>query len=169
MGNAAGGKSALARRLAQLHKLPLVHVDSLQFLPGLQIRPLNETRDLLRKVTEQDKWIIDGFGPLDLLEQHFALAERIIFIDLQIWRHFAWLAKRQISSLWKARPELPEGCKEASFGHTLRMIKTIWRIHTKMRPELLRILSRSDLKEKVIHIRSLKDWHRVAQEPSHRL
>ena len=61
-GNAGGGKSALAQRLAELTGLPLYVVDMMQFRPGGAKVPYGEFllahADLLRR----DEWIIDGFG-----------------------------------------------------------------------------------------------------------
>jgi len=60
-GNAGGGKSTLARRLAELMQLPLYVVDMMQFRPGGAKVPqhefLQEHADLLRR----DEWINDGF------------------------------------------------------------------------------------------------------------
>lgn len=161
VGNIAGGKSRLSRRLSKIHNLPLTHVDSLQFLPGMKIRPQDETRQALLAVTRQERWIIDGYGPLDLIEKRFQAADKVIFVDFPIWRHYWWLSKRQVTNLWNPREELPEGCHEISWGHTVKLYKTLWQIHSKMRPELLRIFARDDLKDKVLFVRTLKEWESV--------
>ena len=61
-GNAGGGKSTLARRLADLTRLPLYPLDMIQFRAGGGRVPheqyLKAHADLLR----QDEWIIDGLG-----------------------------------------------------------------------------------------------------------
>jgi adenylate kinase family enzyme len=159
IGNIAGGKTRMSRRLAELHNLPLIHIDSIQFLPGMAIRPLAETRDALNTVTAQEKWLIDGFGPLDILEKRFALADRIVFIDLPLWRHQWWTIKRQISNLWSRRSELPEGCDERDWEHTKKIFKTLRQVDSKMLPELRRILNRDTNKPKTIFIHNLGDWN----------
>jgi adenylate kinase family enzyme len=161
VGNAGGGKTTLSRSLAQIYQLPLTHVDSIQFLPGMTIRPQEETRRTLLEVSAQNKWLIDGFGPLDLIEQRFQLADRVIFVDFPLWRHSWWCAKRQIRSLWRKREELPEGCFEGTWSHTLKLYKTLFKVHKLMRPELIRILEREKLKNKVLFVRSLKQWNLV--------
>ena len=161
IGNAAGGKTRLSVRLSQQMQIPATHVDSIQFLPGMIIRPLQETRSLLNEIVSEEQWIIDGFGPLDLLEARFQIADRIILVDLPLWRHYWWLFKRQMKTIWRPRPELPLGCRETSLLHVFKLIKTVWRIHYKMRPELLRILGRPDLKPKVIIIQNLKAWNKL--------
>ncbi|WP_413570055.1 hypothetical protein ACLWBD_06140 [Bdellovibrio sp. HCB117] len=161
VGNAGGGKTALSRRLAEIHKLPLTHVDSIQFVAGMNIRPHKESISILTDVQNTDAWVIDGYGPLDIIEKRFRAADRVIFIDFPLWRHYWWCTKRQIQNLWSRREELPEGCNEATWAHTKKLYKTLWQVHTKMRPELLRIFARENLKEKVIYVRTLREWNEI--------
>lgn len=164
IGNAGGGKSTLSRQLAVLHHLPLTHVDTIQFMAGMKVRPMEETRKELLEIAAQPKWIIDGFGPLDLIEKRFQIADRVIFIDFPLPRHWWWCAKRQFKSLWKPREELVEGCNEATIAHTIKLYKTIWKVHTQMRPELTRILQRENMRGKVIFIRSLNEWNELFRQ-----
>ena len=158
IGNGGGGKTTLSRRLGEIHKIAVTHVDSIQFVPGMKIRPQEETRKILGEIQAQENWLIDGYGPLDMIEKRFALADKIVFVDFPLWRHYWWCTKRQIKSLWSRRAELPKGCNEASWNHTLKLFKTLWRVHTQMRPELLRILSRENLHNRVVFVRTLQEW-----------
>lgn len=162
IGNAGAGKTTLSRILAARHDLPLTHVDSIQFTAGMNIRAHAESIAILSEIQNQDEWLIDGYGPLDILEKRLELADQIIFIDFPIWRHYWWALKRQIKSLWSPRTELPKNCNDATLRQTVKLFRTIWKVHTKMRPEMLRILSREKLKSKVFIIRELKDWEQVA-------
>lgn len=167
IGNAAGGKTYLAEHLAKQFTLPLTSVDSIQFLPGMKIRELNETRKILLEIEKKDTWIIDGFGPLDLIHNRFVQADKIIYIDLPLWQHYLWFLKRQIKSLWAPRHELPEGCSEISWGHTLKVIRSMWSMHKQMRPELFKILNREPLKSKTSVIRSKKQLNQIALAQGH--
>lgn len=164
IGNLAGGKTRLSRSLAERYNIPLLHVDSVQFLPGMKIRAQSETKKIIEDFTQQEKWLVDGFGPLDILEKRFAQADTIIMIDLPLWRHYWWCSKRQVSNLWTRRAELPQECSELSWAHTMKLFKTLKQIHTKMRPELLRILNRPSNLDKTVFIRNLQDWHRLERE-----
>lgn len=164
IGNAGGGKTALSRHLARYYDLPLVHVDSIQFIPGMKIRPYKESISLLLEHEAQEKWIIDGYGPLDIIEKRFLKSDRIVFIDFPIWRHYWWCTKRQIQNLWSRRSELPEGCDERSWEHTVKLYKTLWRVHKQMRPELIRILNRENLRDKVVTIHTLSQWKTLARQ-----
>lgn len=161
VGNIAGGKTVLSRELSRLHKLPLVHVDSIQFQAGMKIRPLDQTRQALATITAQEDWIIDGYGPLDLLEHRFQLADRIIFVDLPFAQHVFWLLKRQFWSLWRQREELANGCNEATLEHTRQLYRRLRVMHTKMRPELLKLLSKEAFKGKLVWIQNKTAWNQV--------
>ena len=161
VGNAGAGKTVLSRGLARLYGLPLTHVDSIQFLSGMKIRPHAESIQMLSEIQARPQWIIEGYGPLDIIEKRFQSADAVIFIDLPLWRHYWWSTKRQVSNSWSRREELPEGCDEFSFIQTKKLYRTIWKMHHQMRPELLKIFARSNLKCKMVHIRSYADWKRV--------
>lgn len=161
IGNAGAGKTTLARRLAKLSGLPLTHVDSIQFIAGMEVRPFKESVQILSDIQNRSMWIIDGYGPLDILEKRFALADRIVLIDFPLWRHYWWGAKRQITNLWAPRKELPAGCDERSWRHTVKLFKTIKKVHEQMRPELLRILARPQNQDKVVIIRTLSEWKKI--------
>ena len=158
IGNAGGGKTTLGRKLAKIHGFGLHHVDTFQFISGMKIRAHSETIQILNEIQAQKSWIIDGYGPLDIIENRFEMADRIIFIDFPLWRHYWWVTKRQIKSFWSPRLELPAECDELTLAHTIKLYKTIWRMHQKMRPELLRILNRENNKRKLIWVRTYAEW-----------
>ena len=161
VGNACAGKTTLSRKLAIIHQLPLTHVDSIQFLPGMKIRPRPQAVELLNKVEETEKWLIEGYGPFEMIEKRFQLATHIVFIDLPLWRLLWWATKRQLSRPWKKREELPEGCNEFGLAQTKKLFKTILKMNEKMRPQLHRFFSHESLRPKMIHIRSYSDWNKV--------
>ena len=164
IGNAAGGKTRLSRELANFYQITPTHVDSIQFGPGMTIRPHADTRAALEVVASQDNWIIDGYGPLDIIEKRFSQADQIILIDLPIARHLFWFGKRQLFSLWSPRRELPPGCKELSYRHSAKVIKSMWSMHREMRPELIKILARPQYNPKVTIIKSVRDLNRFRRQ-----
>ena len=162
IGNGGGGKSTLAKKMASSLNLPLTHVDSIQFLPGMNFRDSAETSEQLREIASKEKWIIDGFGSLEVMEERFQKADKIIFIDFPLWRHYWWCTKRQIKSVYKTREELPEGCFEGTLKQTLWLYKTLWRVHKTIRPQLVEIFSRKEIKDKVLVVNSLAQWQKVS-------
>lgn len=151
IGNVASGKSTLARQISKEKNIPVTFTDSIQFLPNLTIRPYKETIEILLNIHQQESWIIDGYGPLDILEKRFELADQIIFCDPPLFKNYFRLIIRQIKNIFFPRSELPIGANELTWSHTQKLFKTINQQHQKMRPELLRILNRPENFKKLIH------------------
>ena len=164
IGNAGGGKTTLSRQLAKHLGIPLYHVDSYQFLAGMKIRPHQETIQILTDIQNRENWLIDGYGPLDIIIKRFEIADHVVLIDFPLWRHYWWSLKRQIKSLWSPRTELPAGCHEANIKQSYKLFRTIWKVHTQMRPELLRILNRPHLLPKVKMIKTYQDFVNLSRE-----
>ena len=161
IGNGGGGKTTLSRVLARRYQLNLVHVDSIQYLPGMKTRAAEETQIILNQAADQQDWVIDGFGSLEVMERRFKLADKIIFVDFPLWRHYWWCTKRQVKSIWMPRSELPKGCDEATVGYTIKLFKILWRVHVKIKPELEMIFDRPEIKPKVVRIANLHEWKSV--------
>jgi adenylate kinase family enzyme len=161
IGNGGGGKTTLARKLSDRLALPLHIVDSVQFLPGMKRRDLEETRAVLDSWVCESSWIIDGYGPMDSIEKRFRASDAILFVDFPLWRHYFWATKRQVRALWETRSELPEGCSEA--GWTTELFRILWRVHRQMNPELKEVLAKNQLNDKVVWVRNLKQWNEIAE------
>src|SRR6185295_4139813 len=103
-GNAGGGKSTLARRLAELTRLPLYTIDKIQFRPGSNNIPQQiPHEEYLREHAEllgRDEWIIDGYGSVASAWERFAHADTLVYIDLPLITHHWWVTKRLIGGLF---------------------------------------------------------------------
>lgn len=159
--NACSGKTRLSRELAKRYNLPLVHVDSIQFLAGMKIRDPEETRKILQNTANQEEWIIDGFGPLKIIESRFQKSDLVIFIRFPLWRNYWWCIQRQIKALFIRRAELAEGCFEFTISHTLKLFKTIWNVHFGMWPQLDRIFLQDMYKNKIVYVQNLTDLRKL--------
>jgi adenylate kinase family enzyme len=163
IGNACSGKTTLSRKLAQKYQLPLTHVDSIQFLSGMRLRNPEETRKLLIDVSGRESWIIDGLGPLKIIEDRFQKSDLVVFMRFPLWRIYWWCLKRQIRGLFVRRSELPQGCFESTPAQTLKLVSTIWNVHHGMWPQLDRIFKRDIYQHKVVYVRSLADLKTLLQ------
>ena len=153
IGNIATGKTHLARKLQQRYQLPLLHVDQIQFDQRLQITPHQKTIQLIHEFQSQASWIIDGHGPLDILIESFTKADCIIFLDPPIAKIYLFLSWRWFKIFCgKNRAELPVGHNERNWFHFKKSFQTVEKIHRIMRPQIIKILAKDDLKNKVIHI-----------------
>ena len=141
-GNAAGGKSTLAKRLANLTRLPLYPLDLIQYRVGGSKVPheeyLKAHADLLRK----DEWIIDGFGSVESAWERFLKADTLVYVDLPLVTHYWWVTKRLIKGVFVA----PEG--------TMNSYRVIWLCHRRLPPRYRQLIAEAAASKRVHHVRS---------------
>src|SRR5215471_2408521 len=108
-GNAGGGKSALARRLAELTRLPLHVIDLIKFRPGGDEVPHDEYLKIHADLIRGEAWIIDGYGCVPSAWERFAAADTLVHVDLPLHTHYRWVTKRFIKGLFADPPGWPVG------------------------------------------------------------
>ena len=74
-GNTGGGKSTLAKRLAEIIRLPLYPIDKIKFKAGGGKFPHDEYLKAHADLLRRDEWIIDGFGCVASAWERFAHAD----------------------------------------------------------------------------------------------
>lgn len=151
-GNAGGGKSTLAKRLAELTRLPLYPVDRMQWKAGGDPIPHEEYLRAHADLLLQDAWIIDGFGCVESAWQRFARADTLVHVDLPLATHYWWVTKRFIKGLWKA----PEGWPENSplWSSTLAGYRAIPLCHRKLTPRYRQLVADAAGSKRAHHLRS---------------
>jgi adenylate kinase family enzyme len=151
-GNAGGGKSTLAKRLADITRLPLYPLDSIQYRAGGGKVPheeyLKAHADLLRK----DEWIIDGFGCVASAWDRFSKADTLVYIDLPLITHHWWVTKRLIKGLFVT----PEGWPENSpmWRSTMSSYKVLWLCHRRLTPKYRQLVTDVVASKRVHHLKS---------------
>ena len=82
MGYVGSGKSVLARNLAKKLGIPKLELDDIAF--DLNWKPVDREKILpdIRKLMDQDSWIIDGNYDDLLQSQRLEMADKIIFVML---------------------------------------------------------------------------------------
>ena len=151
-GNAGGGKSTLAKRLAELTRLPLHPVDRLTFRDGGGEVPHEEYLVAHAELLRQGEWIIDGFGDVPSAWQRFAVADTLIHIDLPLFTHFRWVTKRLVRGLFVN----PEGWPADSpmLRSTMSSYRVLWPCHRQLTPRYRKLVARSATSKRVHHLRS---------------
>ena len=151
-GNAGGGKSTLARKLAELTGLPLFPLDMIQFRPGGAEVPHEEYLGVHAELLQRDAWIIDGFGCAKSAWERFASADTLIYVDLPLHTHFRWITKRCVQGLFTT----PEGWPEGSpiFSSTLNSYRVLWLCHQRLTPRYRQLVSAARRGKRVHHLRS---------------
>lgn len=89
VGQPGAGKSTLARQLGERTGLPVVHIDTIHWLPGWVERSRDEKTRLCHEVEAREWWIFEG-GHSATWENRLARAELLIWIDrsltVRLWR-----------------------------------------------------------------------------------
>lgn len=111
VGSGGAGKSTLARALGERLGLPVIHLDREFWRPGWVETPEAEWRARVQTLVQGDAWVMDGnYG--GTVELRLPRAQAVVFLDLPAWRCLARVVRRRLTSLFRPRPDLPEGVKD---------------------------------------------------------
>ena len=151
-GNAGGGKSTLARQLASITRLPLHSLDTIKYKPGGGEVPHNEYLQIHSELLRGDEWIIDGFGCVPSAWERFSAADTLIYVDLPLFTHYVWVAKRLVKGLVVT----PEGWPENSpmWSSTLKSYRVLRLCHEKLTPKYRQLVAEQAPHKRVHHLRS---------------
>ena len=157
IGNAGGGKSTLARRLGEVLKIPVTHVDAIQFQSGWKRTAEQECDQILDGIAQSDCWIIDGFGSDEIIKHRIELADTVVFFDYLIWRHYWWAIKRQFAARNGQRQELPDDCPEFTLTYTRELFEVMWLVHREYTPWFRKLASQKSARGNVIILKNPGD------------
>jgi adenylate kinase family enzyme len=151
-GNAGGGKSTLARRLAELTRLPLHTVDMIQFRTGGDAVPHDEYLRIHADLIRREEWIIDGFGCVASAWERFAAADTLIHVDLPLLTHYSWVTKRLVKGLFAN----PKGWPDNSplWSSTRASYRAIPQCHRHLTPKYRQLVADAAASKHVHHLRS---------------
>jgi energy-coupling factor transporter ATP-binding protein EcfA2 len=126
-GNAGGGKSTLARQLAEITRLH-------------------------RGLLSCETWVIDGYGDDTTIWERLGAADTLIHVDLTLPVHYWRVTKRLIKGLFAD----PEGWPKDSplWSSTMSSYKTIPLCHRYMTPRYRRLVAEMAASKRVAHLRS---------------
>jgi adenylate kinase family enzyme len=159
-GNAGGGKSTLARRLAEITGLPLHVLDIIQFPDG-RYRPAEENGGKVppdeylkihADILSRDQWIIDGYRSVASAWERFAAADTLVYVDLPVLAHYWGVTKRFSAGLFKN----PEGWPESSpvWKSTLDSYRVVGLCHRHLTPKYRQLVADAASSKRVHHLRS---------------
>lgn len=151
-GNAGGGKSTLARRLAEITRLPLHTIDMMQF-PGGKAAPRDEFVRAHADLLRQDEWIVDGYGGTALAWERFARADTLVHVDLPLAMHHWFVTKRLIKGLFATPPGWPEG--SPLWSSSMQSYKVLWLCHRGLTPKYRQLVAEAAATKRVHRLRSL--------------
>lgn len=134
LGNAGGGKSTLARAMADALKIPHVEVDRLLWRPGWELAPKAAYEAEHEQAIGGDCWIIDGLGRQETIKPRLKRASWIILIDMPLWVHFWLAAERQMAWSHGHLDHPPAG--GVSAPQTEALFRTIWDVDRDWMPAI---------------------------------
>ncbi len=151
-GNTGGGKSRLAKELAEITNLPLITLDKIMYKPGGEKIPHTRYLSIHAKRIDEAEWIIDGYGCVPSAWDRFAAADTLIYVDLPLFMHYIWVTKRFLKGIFVN----PEGWPERSpiFRSTITSYRVLWLCHRKLTPRYRKFVSESTDKKNVFHLKS---------------
>ncbi len=152
IGYSGSGKSTLARKLGTAFQADVLHFDTVQFLPGWEIR----TEENKKKITKEfldthDSWVIDGNYSQLFYERRMTEADIIIIILFNRFSCLYRVIRRYIKYKNTTRPDMGEGCNEKLDWEFLK-----WVLHDQRTKQTKARYAQvySQYKEKVIVVRN---------------
>ncbi|MEY2426694.1 MAG: hypothetical protein QOI61_2266 [Actinomycetota bacterium] len=109
LGPGGAGKSVLARELAGITGLPLIHLDREFFGPGWVKPERDAWLATIDNLLAGEAWIADGTH-LDTLDYRLARADGVILLDYSRWVAVRGVTTRLLRRQGRHRPDLAPGC-----------------------------------------------------------
>lgn len=162
IGSGGAGKSTFAKRLGEMLKINVIHLDRLYWQPGWVEPPKAEWAANVEQLISRDEWIMDG-NYSGTLEQRLAACDTAVFLDLPsricVWR----VLKRLVQYHNATRPDMAEGCHE---HFNLQFLLWVWSYRRRTRPKIIRLLKQHEESVQVIWLQSsaavAQYWHAQA-------
>ena len=114
LGTSGSGKSTLAKRLGETYGLPVLHMDTVHFLPGWVERPFEEEEAIIRRFLDENAggWVIDGNYTKTCYARRLEEADKIIVLWFSplvcLWR----AVRRWQQNKGRVRESSAPGCEE---------------------------------------------------------
>ena len=146
IGCGGAGKSTLARQLGEKLDLPVVHLDSIFWLPGWVEMDRDEFDLRVREEMADEKWIIDGNYNRTMPER-IARCDAIIYLDFSRIVCLYSIFKRLLTNLGKTRPDMGQGCKEKI---DWEFLVWVWNYNKKHRKRYHKLLNEAEHAETIV-------------------
>ena len=130
LGYAGSGKSTLARELGELYGVPVLHLDTVMFLPDWKERAKDEQLAIVQDFMDtHEGWVIDGNYSNLLQPRRLEEADKVVFLLFNRVSSFRRVVRRYRRYRGSSRPDMAEGCSEKLDADFVRWV--LWRGRTK--------------------------------------
>ena len=161
LGYSGSGKSTLAKRMAETYRLPVLHFDRVQFLPGWQIRSQEEKLALTQSFLDShESWVIDGNYSKLCLQQRLEEADQIVLLLFNRFDCLLRAYRRYRRYKNTTRSDMADGCNEKFDWEFAKWI--LWKGRTKTDRERYRYIQ-SRYGHKTVVIRNQRQLDRFVK------
>ena len=161
LGYSGSGKSTLARELGARYGVPVLHLDTVQFLPDWQVRGHDEKLALVRDFMDShDSWVIDGNYTKLLQERRLEEADAIVLLLFNRFSALARVIRRYDRFRGKSRPDMTEGCREKLDAEFVRWV--LWKGRSRQTREHFRSI-RAQHPDKCVVLKTQRQIDRYMQ------
>lgn len=150
IGNISAGKSTFAKRLNQLTKIEVTHLDEKFFKPNCEVLPKEEWIEYIQDIIQKEEWIIDGNYP-NTLNIRADRADSIFLIDPPRIECYINLIKRNFIK----KNNTLQNHKQRCGKFDLKTIKRIWKFKSKRSKYYSDIFAMSN--KNIYHFKSLSE------------
>ncbi len=112
LGYSGSGKSTLAKQLADFYQIPVLFLDTVQFLPGWQERNREEALTTVRDFMKNDSWVIDGNYSEFLQKERLEQADQILILNFSRGVCLFRALNRYFNNRGRTRESMAAGCAE---------------------------------------------------------
>lgn len=110
IGYSGSGKSTLAKKLGEIYKINVLHLDNAAFNEDFTNKKDEEMTMIVQEFLDSnDSWIIDG-NYSRICKERFAMADKIIYLNFNRFFCYFSALKRYLKNRGKIRDSFP--CKE---------------------------------------------------------
>jgi hypothetical protein len=148
IGNAGGGKSTLARKLAMARGLQPIEIDRLLWQDGWKLTPTDIYMRQHDDIIASDDWVMDGLGQQTSIPSRITRATEVILIDMPLWMHFWLAAERQIAWAAGNLEHAPGGI--AQMPPTQGLFRSIWDVEQNWMPGVRGLCDKAEAQGKTV-------------------
>jgi len=158
-GYSGAGKSTLAQRLGTQYGVPVLHLDTVQWVPGWRERDAEEQQRIVREFLDSHgAWVIDGNYSALCFERRMEEADRIVLLLLPRFVCLLRVLRRYRRWKGRTRPDMGEGCAEKVDAAFLRWV--LWDGRTGRKRKRFAELARR-YPDKTVVVRSRRALERL--------
>lgn len=162
MGYNGSGKSTLANELSKIYNVPVLHLDTVHFLPNWEERSKEEKQSIVSSFLDnnQNGWIIDGNYFKLYYERRTKEADIIIQLLFSRFICLYRCIKRYFKYKGKSRSDMAIGCDEKLDRKFIKWI--LWGSRSKKEKERYKLVQ-SQYGHKVIVIKNQHQLNKFMQ------